>query len=262
MSANTRMFICVVIFACTVVSCVNTRKSVYFNQERDANFPDSIMTSPTIIQKNDILSITVSSVDPNVAAAFNTPNVTYSNANSYTGSAVTVSGYLVNAQGLIDFPVIGSISAEGLTELQLRDKIARILVDRKLLVYPIITIRHLNFKVTVLGEVMHPLVINVPNEKITLLEALGLAGDITIYGRRDQVLLIRQENGQKMLRHLDLNTTMLLTSPYYYLKANDVVYVEPNKNRVAGSSRSTILLPALLSGLSFIAIIIDRATRN
>ncbi len=258
---NYRFFVAGILCVLCFTACVNTRKTTYFNQSSDTAFPDTLLAPATIIQKSDILSINISSVNPEVAAVFNGPNVSFANTTNLNGSPITVSGYLVNPEGDIQFPVVGRIRAEGINELQLQDRIAKTLVDKKLLVDPVVTVRHLNFKVTVLGEVAHPLVINVPNEKITLLEALGLAGDITIYGKRDQVLLIRHENNQRVLKHIDLNTTMLFLSPYYYLQANDVIYVEPNKARVANSGRGMIILPALLSGLSFIAIIVDRATR-
>jgi len=118
-------------------------------------------------------------------------------------------------------------------------------------------VRQLNFKVSVLGEVAHPTVINVPSEKISLLEALGLAGDITIYGRKDNVLIIREENGVKKIKRLNLNDDELFTSQYYYLKSNDIVYVEANKDKVASTSRTTQVLPIVLSGLSLIAIIVQ-----
>ena len=112
-----------------------------------------------------------------------------------------------------------------------------------------------------MGEVGKPTVINVPDERISLLEALGLAGDITVFGKKENVMVIREENGKKNLQRLNLNSSELFQSPYYYLKSNDIVYVEPNKARVASSTRSNQLLPILLSGLSFAAIIVDRLTR-
>ncbi|HEX8313718.1 MAG TPA: SLBB domain-containing protein, partial [Flavisolibacter sp.] len=159
------------------------------------------------------------------------------------------------------FPILGTIKAAGLTENALRSQIIKGILDKKLLVDPIVAIRHLNFRVTVLGEVGNPTVINVPSEKITLLEALGLAGDVTIYGRKENVLVIREEGGQKLIKRINLNTSEIFNSPYYYLRSNDIVYVEPNKAKVAGSSRSYQLLPIILSGLSFAAIIVDRVTR-
>ena len=121
---------------------------------------------------------------------------------------------------------------------------------------PIVDIRYLNFEVTVLGEVGRPTVITVPSEKISLIKALGLAGDLTIYGRRDNVLLIREENGQRITRHIDLNSSDFLSSPYYYLQPNDVIYVEPNKTKVASSSRSQQVVPIVLSSLSIIVVVI------
>jgi polysaccharide export outer membrane protein len=250
-----------VIALCCCLSCVSTRKSIYFADQKDAVLPSTVVIPETVIQSNDLLSISVSSLSAEASAVFNAPNVSSINSSSYNGSQLTSSGYLVNADGNIQFPILGTIKAAGLTENQLRNQLVKSLLDKKLLVDPIVSVRHLNFKVTVLGEVARPTVINVPSEKITLLEALGLAGDITIYGKRDNVMVIREEKGQKTIKRLNLNNTELFNSPYYYLMSNDIVYVEPNKARVAGSGRSAQLLPIILSGLSFVAIIVDRATR-
>jgi polysaccharide export outer membrane protein len=125
------------------------------------------------------------------------------------------------------------------------------------LVDPIVNISFLNYRVTVLGEVGRPTVISVANEKISLLEALGLAGDLTIYARRDNVLLIREENNKKIIRRINLNTDEIFKSPYYYLKTNDVVYVEPNKSKVANTGRAQVLLPVLFSALSLVTIIVS-----
>jgi polysaccharide export outer membrane protein len=110
----------------------------------------------------------------------------------------------------------------------------------------------------VIGEVARPTVITVPSERISLIKALGLAGDLTIYGKRENVLLIREENGQKITRHINLNSAEFLNSPYYYLQPNDVVYVEPNKTKVATASRSQQVVPIILSSLSIIVIVLDR----
>jgi polysaccharide export outer membrane protein len=123
---------------------------------------------------------------------------------------------------------------------------------------PIVIVRHLNFRVSVLGEVSRPGIINVPSEKISLLEALGSAGDITVFGKKENVMILREENGVKKIKRIDLNSSELFDSPYYYLKSNDIVYVEANKAKVGSSTRSSQLLPIILSGLSFAAIILDR----
>jgi polysaccharide export outer membrane protein len=171
-------------------------------------------------------------------------------------------GYLVSNGGTIEFPVLGTIKAAGLTKEQLKETITKKLVDQKLLTDPIVTVRFLNFRVTVLGEVNHPGELSVPSEKISLLEAIGLAGDLTIYARRDNVLVIREnENGDKEIKRIDLNSKELLSSPYYYLRSNDIVYVEPNKARIASAGRGQIWVPAVLSGLSLVAIVVDRLVK-
>ncbi len=204
------------------------------------------------------MGISVSSLNPEASAMFNAPNFSYANVSTSTGATVQASGYLVDANGNIQFPILGNVKAGGLTANQLRLKLTDSLLDRKLLADPIISIRYLNFKVTVLGEVEHPTVVNVLNEKITLLEALGLAGDITIYGKKDHVMVIREENGVKNIKYLNLNSSEIFTSPYYYLKSNDIVYVEPTKSRVSSTSRANQYLPIIISALSFLAIIADR----
>jgi polysaccharide export outer membrane protein len=113
----------------------------------------------------------------------------------------------------------------------------------------------------VLGEVAHPMVVPVPNEKISILEAIGMAGDLTIYGRRENVLLIREEAGQKTMTRINLTSKDLFSSPFYYLRNGDVIYVEPNQAKVSSASNVRQVLPIVLSGLSFLAIIFDRVSR-
>jgi polysaccharide export outer membrane protein len=193
---------------------------------------------------------------------FNAPNFTTSTTASSSFSVSQTTGYLVDQEGNIQFPVLGAVHAAGLTKKQLTNLITKGLLDRKQLVDPIVNVRFLNYRVTVLGEVARPSVLNIPNEKISLLEAIGLAGDLTIYAKRDNVMVIREVNGKKLIKRLNLNSTELLTSPYYYLQSNDIVYVEPNKARVASSERSQQLLPIVLSALSFVAIIVSYWRKN
>lgn len=235
-------------------SCVNTKKAVYFSDQKNGSF-NSPAIPPLVIQNNDLLSISVSSLNPEASAIFNQPN--NSNANNTT-TTTTATGYLVDGEGNIQFPFLGTVKAAGLSKDELKNKLTKDLVDKKLLVDPIITIRFLNFKVTVLGEVAHPTVVTVPSERISLLEAIGLAGDLTIYAQRDNVLVIRDEDGKKVTHRLNLNSTELFNSPYYYLKTNDVVYVEPNKAKVATTSRLPQWIPIILSALSLGIIVVDR----
>lgn len=246
----------------TIASCANVRKTQYFADQRDSIIRSPNVAPQSLLQSNDLLSINVSSLNPAATAIFNTPNVTNATATTATGSNLQAPGYLVNADGMIQFPLIGEVRVTGKTTNQLRLELTKQLVDRKLLVDPVVVVRQLNFKVSVLGEVGHPTVISVPSEKISLLEALGLAGDITIYGRKDAVMVIREENGQKLIKRLDLNSKDLFSSQYYYLKSNDVVYVEANQAKVSGSSRSSQNLPIILSGLSFLAVIVTVLVRR
>lgn len=242
-------------------SCANTKKITYFNNVPDAAFKDTKVERQTPIQPNDILSITISSLNAEASLPFNLQNNNISRATTVTGSNNESGGYLVNANGTIDLPILGAVQAAGLTKEELKTKITNLILTKKLLIDPIVDIRYLNYEVTVLGEVARPTVITVPNEKISLLKALGLAGDLTIYGKRDNVLLIREENGEKITRHINLNSSDFFNSPYYYLKPNDVIYVQPNATKAATASRSTQYLPIIFSALSVVAIVLDRLLR-
>jgi polysaccharide biosynthesis/export protein len=235
-------------------SCVNTRKTTYFN---DVN--DETLISPSelvpVIHKSDILSISVSSLNPDASKLFNELNTAQNTTANPNGSSSQSVGYLVNEDGNFNFPVLGSVKAEGLTVKQLNDYLTSSLINKKLLVEPIVTVRFLNFRVTILGEVGHPTVVNVPNERISILEALGLAGDITIYGKRDNVLLIREDHGQKIIKRINLNSQEVLTSPFYYLRSNDVVYVEANKDKIRSASNGRQLLPLAFSALAFLTTV-------
>lgn len=238
----------------TLSSCGNTKKVIYFPEVKDGPIASNTPLPEAVIQKNDILSINVSSPNPEAASTYNinTP------AAGAAGAEAAPSGYLVNMQGNIEFPVVGNIKAEGLTKTQLKDKIVKTLVDKKLLVDPIVTIRFANFKVTILGEVNKPTVINVPNEKISLLEALGLAGDLTIYAKRQNVMVIRENKEEKIIKRLNLNSDEIFTSPYYYLQSNDIVYVEPDKAKIASVSRGMQWFPIVMSGLSLAVIAVTQ----
>lgn len=240
-------------------SCINTKATTYFNNVIDTTYLISENEKEIFIQKNDILSISITSLNSEASAIFNTTNNFVINASTATGLNAQSTGYLVNTDGNIQFPILGNIKADGLTKKQLKESITKTIIDKKLLVDPIVNIRHLNFEVTVIGEVGHPTVITVPNEKISLLKAVGLAGDITVYGKKENVLLIRESDGKKRVTHVDLNSSSFITSPYYYLLPNDIVYVEPNKNKLASVDRAHQLLPALIYGFAVVSVlIIDR----
>ncbi len=237
----------VILFGIILVStsCTSTKKFVYFSNTADSTFESMLSQVEPYIQTGDILTISVSSLNKEASEDFN---------NAQTGES---SGYLVNMDSDIQMPTLGKIKAAGLTKKQLTDKITDIILSRKLLLEPIVTIRFINFQVTVIGEVSNPTVITVPNEKISLIKAIALAGDLTIYGKRDNILIIREEDGKKITRHVNLNSQDFFNSPYYYLQPNDVVYVEPNKARIATSGRSQQILPIALTAVSFILVIFN-----
>lgn len=240
-------------------ACNTSKKVAYFENVHDADFKSSLGVIEAPIQKNDILSINISSLNAEASAIFNpTTNAGNKESTTSTGGNIQTGGYLVNSDGNIQLPILGNIQAAGLTKKQLRENITNMILQKKLLIDPIVDIRHLNFEVTVIGEVAHPTVITVPSERISLVKALGLAGDLTIYGKRENVLLIREQDGKKITRHINLNSADFLNSEYYYLQPNDVVYVEPNKTKVATASRSQQVVPIILSSLSVIVIVLDR----
>ncbi|MEO6220648.1 MAG: polysaccharide biosynthesis/export family protein [Ginsengibacter sp.] len=250
-------FLCLM-FIAMEISCTTSNKTAYLNNIRDTTFSNVNDQNLTFIQNNDILSISISSLSPEASSIFNTTNNAVSNTGNSSSNRNQSMGYMVGTDGLIQLPIIGNLKAAGLTKKQLKDNITSTLLSKKLLIDPIVDIRYLNYEVTVIGEVVHPTVITVPNERISLLKALGLAGDLTIYGKRENILLIRENNGVKTTRHIDINSSSFITSPYYYLQPNDVVYVEPNKAKAVSASLSRQLLPSVLSGLSLLVLILTR----
>ncbi|HEY8783460.1 MAG TPA: polysaccharide biosynthesis/export family protein [Mucilaginibacter sp.] len=252
----------------SLTSCVNQKQIAYF--QKGINQADTIAVAQAYIPKiqpGDILAINVGSLNPIASSFFNpfsTMPVTSENSNPTTpsGSASGTSpslsqsaapGYLVDAAGTIELPLLGTLKVSGLTTSQakemIKDKIKLYLKE------PTVNVRFLNYKISVLGEVAHPSVYVIPNESVTLPEALSMAGDITIFGKRENVLVIRDENGKKEFGRVDLTSRDVFTSPYYYLHANDVIYVEPGKGRIAQTDKTYQILPIILSALSFIVII-------
>ena len=261
----------ILIYFCTIcllavmaTSCVTTQKTAYFADAQDTTLLPRLDDMETLIQKNDILSISITSLNAEASAVFNTTNTYSAVTTTSTGSTTsTGGGYLVNQEGYIQLPILGNIKAAGISKKQLKTDITDMILDKKLLIDPIVSIRHLNYDVTVIGEVGKPTVITVPNERISLLKALGLAGDITVYGKKENVLLIREIDGKRKVKRIDLNSKNFLTSPYYYLQPNDVVYVEANKEKLLNANRSQQqILPTILSGLSIIAVVVTAIVRN
>ncbi len=249
-------FAAIFLIAIQFFSCSTVDKATYFNDLGNARFKATSATLEPVLQKNDILSITVSSLNIEAAEMFNLANKTSSQAGNVNGRPSPTAGYLIDQDGNIQFPFIGAIRAAGLTKKDLRQYITKELVVRQLLLDPIVDIRYLNFKVSVLGEVNNPSVFTIANEKVTLLEALGLAGDMTIFAKRDNVFLISEQDGIKITKRINLNTDELFKSPNYYLKSNDIVYVQPNKRKVRTTSNTPQWFSVVIGSLSLALIAI------
>jgi polysaccharide export outer membrane protein len=226
-------------------SCVNTRETTLMQGQFDTTQLSKINLTEPVIQKGDILGIAVFSDNAAATSLFNQAPSSVGGSGSGVGGAVSSPGsgaantsYLVDINGNIQFPVIGQLHVEGETRLQLKDSL-----DSRLSVYlknPYYTIRFLNARFTMLGEVNHPGVFVIPTDKVTLLEALGMAGDLTFYGRRDNVMFIRQNNGKREFARLDLRKPEILSSPYFYLQQNDVVIVEASKRKAVANDQVTM----------------------
>jgi len=241
-------------------SCASTRPYVYMQGSFDTAKLSQLNPVEPIIRKGDLLSIIVFSDNPDATKIYNQSLITTASS-SYTaagssglGSTPAAPGYQVDNNGNIVFQGLGLLHIEGLTKAQLKDTLDARLKDY--LHNPYYNIRFLNYKFTMLGEINHPGIISIPGERINLLEAFSLAGDMTFYGRRDNILVIRESNGKREFARLDITKPEIMASPYFYLQQNDVVIVEPNKKRIAASDQVTVRNVTLAATIvSTIAII-------
>jgi polysaccharide export outer membrane protein len=243
--------LCMVLIGFT--GCVSPSTLTYYNGVPDSSIIVNNLPPELPIRKNDILYISVSTTDQTDLLQFNFPNLPSLQGNTGGGVNAAV-GYLVDEQGMIDFPKMGKTKADGLTKKQLAANIKAGILDY--VKDPVVTVRLMNFRVTVLGEVARPGTYVVPNERITLIEALGNAGDITLFGRKDNVLLIRETDSLRTTVRLNLNDRKFLASPYYYLKPNDYIYVEANKTRVNNTSPWQQSGPLIISTLSLMVVLL------
>ncbi len=216
-------------------SCKTNKDMLYFPdlaKEGDIvqTIPDSIKEYESPIAPDDMLSITVTAIDPNSVAIFNLPLQNHMAPGETTVVTTPVmQSYLVDKDGYIDYPVLGHIKVGGLTRTQ-----ATAMLKKEISKYvenPIVTLQCTNYTFSVLGEVTKPGTYKMGSERLTILDALGYANDITIYGNHTNLLLIREQNGQRSFHRIDLSQPDIFTSPYYYLQRNDVIYVEPNEAR-------------------------------
>lgn len=207
------------------------------------------MNNEPRIQSGDLLRITVSSLNEESNLLFNAGVLTAQGGGGQGTDAVTLNqGYLVDKEGNINFPVIGKINLLGKTREEVVDIIGALVEEH--VKNPIVNVSFLNFKVTVIGEVARPGTFTLENDRITLLEALGLAGDMTEYGKRENVLIIRDEGEERKAIRLNLNDKVILNSPYYRLHQNDVIYVEPDKIKAIQATTNQRALSFLAIGTS------------
>ena len=227
----------VILLCCLLGSCGTAKKVVYIQDASTGVSKATVTQSSIVIQPKDILSISVSSRTPELVVGFNLPLQQYyaGSSSMATGYTQRQLGYHVSVDGIIDFPILGRLQVAGLTREEVSNMIKQRLLQESLLMDAIVITEFLNFKITVLGEVRSPGTFSLSDDRVTILEALSRAGDLTLYARRDNVLVRRERDGRVVFYRVDLRTENLLTSPAYYLQQNDVVYVEPNSTMVARS---------------------------
>lgn len=238
-------------------SCASREKIAYYQNVEQVLASDANANFDTKLQPDDLLMIVVMAENAEAAAPFNLPSVIMQSNTEFETQQLRMNSYLIDSNGFIQFPVIGSIQLGGLSRSQAIVKLVSEL--KKYINDPKVNLRILNFKITVTGEVKQPGVQVINSERITLAEALAMSGDLTEYGKRDNIMIIREKDGKKEIGRVDITKADFINSPYYYLSQNDHVYVEPNKTKVNASSvgpNTGIIISAISLLLTVVAIII------
>ncbi|MET0241960.1 MAG: polysaccharide biosynthesis/export family protein [Flavitalea sp.] len=261
-----KSFLAILLGIVVLSSCTTSKQLAYFQDLPQEKGVSNVPTAPYTalkLEPNDEVQVTISSTSPELSQFFNltavTPMPSAQNGAPSTNSnaAGFINIYRVSATGNIILPVLGEVRALGLTTEQLR-----ILIKEKLTDYlkdAIVTVTLTNFKVTVIGEVTKPIVVPVNGQTINVLEAIGASGDMTVYGIRKNVRILRkQPDGTTEIAVLDFNNSSTLTSPYFQLKQNDIVYIQPNKSKGLAGTRASIFIPVITGIISVAVIIITR----
>jgi polysaccharide biosynthesis/export protein len=266
---STIFLISSIAFCLVLSSCASYRNIPYFKNVPDSGYVyrNGVQIPVTAyeeikIQPNDILNITIQTVDPDMNNIMGSADVTTATPAMPTGGKIDKSkeasiGYLVDRDGYIELPIAGKIKVGGLSTSQAKEAIR----EKALKYYkePVVNVRIVNFKVTVLGEVTMPGTYLINGEKATVLDALGQAGDMSIFGKRTNVILARQENGKQKIVRFNLNSTDIFESPYFYLRQGDVLYVQPGKGKAAANDAAMIRTYTIISStLSLLVIILTR----
>ena len=238
MTFNKQILFALSIALMAMVSCSTVKDIAYF-QNKVVNEPEAIdKHAGIVIQAKDMLSIVVSSRNPELVAMFNLPVVSYQAGSEVvnTGYNQRLMGYVVDNDGFIDFPVLGPIKVVGLTRWELSELIKNKLLNDGLLTDAVVTVEFMNFKVSVIGEVNAPGTYSLQNDKVTILQAISLARDLTIFGQRENVCVIREREGERVIYEINLCDVSMFNSPAYYLQQNDVVYVQPSEVKARQST--------------------------
>ena len=251
-----------VALALLVSSCASTKDIAYF-QNKMVNQPEKIdKHAGIVIQPKDMLSIVVSSRNPELVAMFNLPVVSYQAGGevALNASQQRLMGYVVDEEGFIDFPVLGKLNIVGKTRWEVAELVKNKLIQEGYLSDAVVTVEFLNFKISVLGEVASPGTFSIDGDKVTVLQAISLAHDLTIFGRRDNVSVIRERDGKRTIYEINLTDVDLFKSPAYYLQQNDIVYVQPNDIKARQSTTDDKTLRIASIGLSSGSLLISVVT--
>ena len=238
MTFNKQILFALSIALMAMVSCSTVKDIAYF-QNKVVNEPEAIdKHAGIVIQPKDMLSIVVSSRNPELVAMFNLPVISYQAGSEVVAGAgqQRLLGYVVDNDGYIDFPVLGPIKVAGLTRWELSELIKNKLLNDGLLTDAVVTVEFMNFKVSVIGEVNAPGTYSLQNDKVTILQAISLARDLTIFGQRENVCVIREREGERVIYEINLCDVSMFNSPAYYLQQNDVVYVQPSEVKARQST--------------------------
>jgi polysaccharide export outer membrane protein len=231
-------FITLFVLLMTLASCGSVKDIAYF-QNKAVNQPEAVdKHAGIVIQPKDMLSIVVSSRNPELVAMFNLPVVSYQAGSEIVSGAgqQRLMGYVVDNEGYIDFPVLGKIQVSSLTRWELSEVIKKRLLDDGLLTDAVVTVEFMNFKISVIGEVNNPGTFTIDGDKVTVLQAISLARDLTIFGERENVTVIRERDGERTMYEINLCDVDMFQSPAYYLQQNDVVYVQPSSIKARQST--------------------------
>jgi polysaccharide export outer membrane protein len=256
MKLNNRLWL--LLFVVFFTSCITRKQITYFQDTSGSDTTKVAANSglrtalyePTI-KPGDILNITVMSLSVETNELINLPTV---QGNAQAGLVQQTPGFLVDSKGNIQLPLIGEVNVNERTPSEIQ-KLLTTKVE-KFVASPTVKVRFSNFKITILGDVVKPGIYPIPNERITLIEAIGLAGDLSVFGLRKGVQLIREENGKNKIFKIDLTSRDVLNSPYMYLEPNDVIYVAPGSGKAANADVIYKILPLVISGLSALTVLL------